>query len=176
MLCLALSRWELMLFRIRSFQGAAFNLEVRCSSAVRQRACAADATARTALSNPGLLIIWNTNGIMMLAWMLWQPYALGTRTELCLWHGCSGNRTLLEHARNYDFDVAALLTVCSWNTRGILILAWMLWYCYTHLEHERNYAFGVDALVTVCAWNTNGIMILAWMLWQPYALGTRTEV
>ena len=25
---------------------------------------------------------WNTNGIMIWAWMLWSPYALGTRTEL----------------------------------------------------------------------------------------------
>ena len=25
---------------------------------------------------------WNTNGIMIWAWMLWEPYALGTRTEL----------------------------------------------------------------------------------------------
>ena len=26
---------------------------------------------------------WNTNGIMVLALMLWSPYALGTRRELC---------------------------------------------------------------------------------------------
>ena len=64
---------------------------------------------------------------------------------------------LLEHERNYDLGMDALVTP-------------ML------LEHERNYDLGMDALVTVCSWNTNGIMIWAWMLWSPYALGTRTEL
>ena len=32
----------------------------------------------------------NTNGIVVWAWMLWSPYAVGTRTELWFWHGCSG--------------------------------------------------------------------------------------
>ena len=43
------------------------------------------------------------------------------------WHGCSGNRMLLEYVRDYDFGMDALVTVCSWNTYGIMILAWMLW-------------------------------------------------
>ena len=30
----------------------------------------------------GTVCSWNTNGIMIWAWMLWEPYALGTRTEL----------------------------------------------------------------------------------------------
>ena len=137
---------------------------------------------------------WNTNGIMVWAWMLWSPYALGTRTELWFGHGCSGHRMLLEHERNYGLGMAALVTVCSWNTDGIMIWAWMLWSpyalgtrtelwfghgCSGHrmlLEHERNYDLGMDALVTVCSWNTNGIMVWAWMLWSPYALGTRTEL
>ena len=34
---------------------------------------------------------------------------------------------LLEHERNYDFGMDALVTVCSRNTNGIMILAWMLW-------------------------------------------------
>ena len=33
---------------------------------------------------------------------------------------------LLEHERNYDFGMDALVTVCSWNTNGTMILAWML--------------------------------------------------
>ena len=137
---------------------------------------------------------WNTNGIMVWAWMLWSPYALGTRTELWFWHGCSGHCMLLEHERNYGLGMDALVTVCSWNTSGIMVWAWMLWSLYAlgtrtevwfghgcsgHrmlLEHERNYGLGMDALVTVCSWNTNGIMVWAWMLWSPYALGTRTEV
>ena len=35
---------------------------------------------------------WNTNGIMDLAWMLWSPHALETRTLLWFGHGCSGHR------------------------------------------------------------------------------------
>ena len=82
---------------------------------------------------------------------------------------------LWEHERNYDLGMDALVTVCSWNTNGIMIWAWML--CHRMLlEHERNYDLGMDALVSVCSWNTNGIMIWAWMLWSAYALGTRTEL
>ena len=34
---------------------------------------------------------------------------------------------LLEHERDYDLGMDALVTVRSWNTNGIMILAWMLW-------------------------------------------------
>ena len=37
---------------------------------------------------------WNTNGIMVWAWMLWSSYALGTRTEVWFGHGGSGHRML----------------------------------------------------------------------------------
>ena len=70
---------------------------------------------------------WNTNEIMVWAWMLWSPYALGTRTKLWFGHGCSGHRMLLEHERNYDLGMDALVTVC-----------------------ERNYDLGMDALVSAC--------------------------
>ena len=139
------------------------------------------------------------------SWMLWSPYALGTRTELCFGHGCSGHRILMKHeriyalgidvlVRNYALGMDASVTVCSWNTNGIMLWAWMLLspyalgtrteLCFGHgcfghrmlLEHERNYALGMDALVTVCSWNTNGIMLWAWMLWSPYAFGTRAEL
>ena len=111
---------------------------------------------------------WNTNEIMLGAWMLWSPYALGTRTRLCFGHGCSGHRMLLEHERDYAWGMDALVTVCSWNTNEIMLWAWMLWspyvfgtrtrLCFGHgcsghrmfLEHERDYALGMDALVTVC--------------------------
>ena len=33
---------------------------------------------------------------------------------------------LLEHERNYDLGMDGLGTVCSWNTNGILIWAWMV--------------------------------------------------
>ena len=73
---------------------------------------------------------------------------------------------LLEHERNYDLGMDALGTVCSWNTNGIMIWAWMLWEPYA-LGTRTNYDLGMDALGTVCSWNTNGIMIWAWMLWEP---------
>ena len=125
----------------------------------------------------------NTNEIMLWAWMLWSPYALGTRTRLWFGHGCSGHRMLLEHERDYALGMDALVTVCSWNTNEIMLWAWMLWSpyalgtrtrlwlghgCAGHrmlLEHERYYDLGMDALVIACSRNTNGIMIWAWMLW-----------
>ena len=100
---------------------------------------------------------WNTNGIMAWAWMLWSPYALGTRTELWFGHGCSGRRMLFEHERNYGLGMDALVAVCCTNTNGIMVWAWMLWSPYA-------------------LWNTNGIMVWACMLWSSSALGTRTEL
>ena len=72
----------------------------------------------------------NTNGIMVCAWMLWSAYALGTRTGLWFGHGCSGQRMLLEHERNYALGMDALVIVCSGNTNGIMVWAWMLWSAY----------------------------------------------
>ena len=137
---------------------------------------------------------WNTNGIVVRAWMLWSTYALGTRPESWFGHGCSGRRMLLEHERNYGLGMDDLVAVCSWSTNGIMVWAWMLWSTYAlgartelwfgHgcsgrrmlLEHERKYGLGMDALVAVCSWSTNAIMVWAWMLWSPYVLGTRTEL
>ena len=70
---------------------------------------------------------WNTNGIIFWAWMLWWAYALGTRTELWFGHGCSRERMLLEHGRNCDLGMDALVSVCSPNTHGIMFWAWKLW-------------------------------------------------
>ena len=66
---------------------------------------------------------WNTKVIMVWVWMLWRPYALGTR-----WfgHGCSGDRMLLEHDGYYGLGVDALVTVCSWNTNVIMVRVRML--------------------------------------------------
>ena len=119
----------------------------------------------------------NRNGIMVWAWMLWSSYALPTRTEVWFGHGCSGQRMLFQHERKYGLGIDALVTVCSSNTNGSMVWAWMLWSAYalptrTELwfghrcsghrmlfQHERNYGLGVDALVTVCSRNTNGIMV-----------------
>ena len=56
---------------------------------------------------------WNTNVIMVWAWILWLSYALGTRTLLWFGHGCSGYRMLLEHERYYGLGMDALVSVCS---------------------------------------------------------------
>ena len=56
---------------------------------------------------------------------------------------------LLGNERNYDLGMDALATVCSWETNGIMIWAWMLWppYALGLLGHERSYDFGMDALL-----------------------------
>ena len=113
---------------------------------------------------------WNTNGIMVWAWMLWSPYACGTPAEVCFGHGCFGHRMLLEHERKYSW-AWMLWSPYALGTRTEL---WFGQGCSGHcmlVEHERNYGLGLDALVTICPWNTNGIMVWAWMLWSPYALG-----
>ena len=94
---------------------------------------------------PVAVCSWSTNGVMIWAWMLWSPYALGTRTEFWFGHGCSGRRMLLEHERNYGLGMDALVIECFWNTNG-------------------NFGLGMDALDAVCSWNTNGILVWAWML------------
>ena len=115
----------------------------------------------------------NTNGIIVWAWMLWSAHALPTQTELWFGHGCSGHRMLSEHERNYGLGMNALVSVCSFNTNGIMLWAWMLWSPYMLLEHqqnyghcmlfqhERNYYVSIDALVIVCSWNANGMMVWA---------------
>ena len=122
---------------------------------------------------------WNSKGNMVWAWMLWRPYALGTRTKLWFGHGCSGDGMLLEHERKYGLGMDALVTVCSWNSKGNMVWAWMLWRPYAlgtrtklwfgHgcsgdgmlLDHERKYGLGMDALVTPCSWDMNKIMVWA---------------
>ena len=107
---------------------------------------------------------WNTNKIMIWAWLLWSLYARGARTKLSFGHGCSGHRMLVKHEQNYDLGMDALVTVCSWNKNEIMLWTWMLWSPYAlgtrtklwfghgcsghrmFLEHERNYDLGMEAL------------------------------
>ena len=71
---------------------------------------------------------------------------------------------ILQHKRNYGLGMDAVVTVCSWNTNGIMIWAWMLRSLYAietqtkwsfgHgmlLQDGRNYGLGMDALVTACS-------------------------
>ena len=124
---------------------------------------------------------WNLNGVMVLVWMLWSPYALGTGMELWFWYRCSGYRThqnkngvvvwammfrlshSSKHERNYGLGMDAPVTVCSWNMNGIMVLVWRLFLSHL-LKDERNYGLGMDALVTVCSWNMNGIVVWVWVL------------
>ena len=126
--------------------------------------------------------IQKLNGIMSWAWMLVRPYALGTRTELGVGHGCSGDQMLLGHEQNYDLGMDALLIARIQKLNGSRSWAWMLGRPYafgtrtelevghgcsagrTHSETEWNEELGMDARATVCSWDTNGIMIWAWML------------
>ena len=112
---------------------------------------------------------WNTNVIMVWAWALWSPYALGTRTLLVFGHGCSGHRVLSEHERSHGLGMGALVSVCSWNTNVIMVWAWvlqcryalgtrtLLWFghgCSSDrmlLEHERYSGLGMDALIIECS-------------------------
>ena len=98
---------------------------------------------------------WNTNVIMVWAWMLWQPYALGTRTLSCFGQGRIANRMFSEHERYHALGMAASPTVCSWNTNVIMVWAW---------PHWQPCALGTRTL----SWFGHG------RIWQPYALGTRT--
>ena len=92
----------------------------------------------------------NTNVLMVWAWMLQLPYALGTQTLLWFGHGCYSAGMLLEHERYYGLGMDAPVTVCSWNTNVIMV---------GHgCSHHR----------VLC--NTNVILVWAWMLQLPYAL------
>ena len=71
----------------------------------------------------------------------------------------AGPRMLLEHERNYSLGMDALVSVCSCNTNGIMVWAWMLMVLDMDakepgmlLEQERNYGLGMGALVIVCSW------------------------
>ena len=92
---------------------------------------------------------WNTNVIVVWAWMLWRAYALGTRTLLWFGHGCSGERMLLEHNHYYGLGMDALVSVCPWNTNMIMVWAWKL-------EMRKNHCFFSN-------FHFKGL--LAWMLW-----------
>ena len=43
------------------------------------------------------------------------------------YHGQQPEPLILNLERNYDLGMDALATVCSWETNGIMIWAWMLW-------------------------------------------------
>ena len=112
----------------KAANGMVFSLECCNHTFEQQTGCVSlPASAVHPLKNA---ILQSFRGSFTAALMLWEPYALGTRTELWFGHGCFGNRMLLEHERNYDLGMDALGTVCFWNTNGIMIWAWMFWEPY----------------------------------------------
>ena len=53
----------------------------------------------------------NTDVIMVWAWMLCEPNAIGTRTLLWFGHACCGNRMQLEHGRyGLSMDAVGMVT------------------------------------------------------------------
>ena len=70
---------------------------------------------------------WNMKVIMVWAWVLWSPRALGTQTLVWFGHGCSSDRMLLEHKRYYGLGMDATVTVCSWNTNAFVVSGFVLW-------------------------------------------------
>ena len=104
----------------------------------------------------------NTNEIMVGAWKLVSSYALGTRTRLWFGHGCSGQRRLSQHERDYGLDMDSLVIVCSGNTNEI----WFGHGCSGHRmlwEHERDYGLGMEARFFVCSGNTRIWEMLRWL-------------
>ena len=116
---------------------------------------------------------WNTNAVMVWAWRLPRPYALGTRTLLWFGHGCSSDRMLLEHERHNGLGMDALI-IQRTRTRTSLWFGHGCCSARMLLEHERYYGLGMGATVIVCSSNTHVLMVGAWALWSPCALGTRT--
>ena len=63
---------------------------------------------------------------------------------------------LLEHEGDYGLGMDVKVTVCSWNTKEIMVWAWMQREPYAlGAEHDGNYGLGMDVKVTVCSWSTN---------------------
>ena len=80
---------------------------------------------------------------------------------------------LLEHQRSYGLGMGALVTVCSRNTKVLMVWAWVLWSAYA-LGTRTLLWFGHGCSHHRVLCNTNVILVWAWMLQLPYALGTQT--
>ena len=65
---------------------------------------------------------------------------------------------LLEHERYYGFCMDAPVTVCCWNTKVIMVFAWMRPSLYA-LESERYNGLSINAPITVCSWKRNVIVL-----------------
>ena len=98
------------------------------------------------------VLTWNTNGIMVGAWMLWLTYAL-------------------ERGRYCGVDMDALVNRCSCNTNAMMVWAWMLWSMGTQAIIHRVWAW---MLLESCTLGNGLIWVGAWVLWSTCALATPT--
>ena len=100
--------------------------------------------------------------------------------------GCAGSRVRLEHQCYYGLGMDALLTVCTWNTNVMMVLAtecsenvavcWGLGCGDNQMQIEQGYYHGVgmDAPITGWSWSMDVVMAFARMLWHPSGVGART--
>ena len=108
----------------------------------RKDALGMDALVRNyALGMDALVTVcsWNTNGIVLWAWMLWSPYALGTRTELCVGHGCSGHRMLF-NTNGKPTNVSLKKRAFRWTEKSPdgYYYSYYYSYFYTALSHTDD--------------------------------------
>ena len=52
-----------------------------------------------------------------------EPMLVEHERNFLFGHGRSGERMLVEHKWNYGLGMDALVSVCSWNTIGIVVWA-----------------------------------------------------
>ena len=149
--------------RVRGFAGS----RVRRFAGSRVRGVRGFTGCSVRLQSTETCLVSTGDEIIVFFFALWSAYALPT--QLWFGHGCSGHRMLFQHERKYGLGMDALVTVCSSNTNGSMVWAWMLWSpyalptrtevwfghgCSGHrmlFQHERNSCLGIDALVIVCS-------------------------
>ena len=83
---------------------------------------------------------------------------------------CGQNETAFAQNTNgiMVLGMDALVSVCSWNTKGIVVWAWMLWSACA-LGTRREIWFGHGCSGRRTHQNTNGIMVWAWRLWSAHS-------
>ena len=81
----------------------------------------------------------------------------------------------LEREGHYDLGMDALVTVCSWRTKVIMLWAWMLWSAYV-LGTPTKSCFGHGYSGNRMLLEQGGYYAVGMYAWSPYAVETRTEL
>ena len=79
---------------------------------------------------------------MVWGWMLFEAYAIGTRTLSWFGHGCFGNRMHSYHGRYHGSAMDALEIVCARTTDVIMVWPWMLWF-----DRDRALKFSIPIYI-----------------------------